>query len=272
MGVLSQDHPRARRVPKPGDLDLVNAERSVAMYRDRFGNAAGMTFVLVGSFSIPEVKPLVARYLGGLPSSPREAHFRDVGVRYPSGDIDRSLQKGSDNSAVTVIYSGVHPYSVDAELRLDALAEVLRLRVVDRIREELGTSYSPGVVSQFAKVPVGEYELRFWVACSPDEAATVGRTIDGIIKALQATGPTAGELAKVTRTWLNEYDARTKTNQYWSGRLRTRALDPALDADSDYVSRVKALSVADVQAAARAYAGANRVRLLLKPELVGAAR
>ena len=68
MGVLSQDHPRARRVPKPGDLDLVNAERSVAMYRDRFGNAAGMTFVLVGSFSIPEVKPLVARYLGGLPS------------------------------------------------------------------------------------------------------------------------------------------------------------------------------------------------------------
>ena len=256
MGVLSQDHPRARRVPKPGDLDLVNAERSVAMYRDRFGNAAGMTFVLVGSFSIPEVKPLVARYLGGLPSSPREAHFRDVGVRYPSGDIDRSLQKGSDNSAVTVIYSGVHPYSVDAELRLDALAEVLRLRVVDRIREELGTSYSPGVVSQFAKVPVGEYELRFWVACSPDEAATVGRTIDGIIKALQANGPTAAELAKVTRTWLNEYDARTKTNQYWSGRLRTRALDPALDADSDYVARVKALSAADVQAAARAYAEA----------------
>ena len=131
-------------------------------------------------------------------------------MRYPSGEIDRTLQKGSDNSAVTVIYSGVHPYSVDAALKLEALAEVLRLRVVDRIREELGTSYSPGVVSQFSKVPVGEYDLRFWVACSPDEAATVGRTIDGIIQALQANGPTAAELAKVTRTWLNEHDARTE--------------------------------------------------------------
>lgn len=274
MAVLSQDHPRAPRVPKPGDLDQVNAERSVAMFRERLGNAAGMTFVLVGSFSIPEVKPLVARYLGGLPSSPREAHFRDVGVRYASGGIDRTLQKGSGNSAVTVIYSGQRPYSAGEALRLEALTEVLRLRIIDRIREELGTSYSPGVVSQFGKVPVGEYALRFWVACTPDEADTVGRTIDGIIGALQANGPTAAELEKVTRTWLNEHDARTKTNQYWSNRLRTRALDPGLDdEESDVVARVRALSAADVQAAARTYAdGANRVRLLLEPEPVGVGR
>ena len=162
------------------------------------------------------MKPLVARYLGGLPSSPREAHFRDVGVRYPSGFIDRTLQKGSDNSAVTVIYSGVHPYSVGAALRLEALAEVLRLRVVDRIREELGTSYSARRRERVRQSAGGRVRLRFWVACSPDEAATVGRTIDGIIRALQADGPTTAELAKVTRTWLNE-DAparrRTSTGQ-----------------------------------------------------------
>ncbi len=94
MAVLSKDHPRAPRVPKPADLDQVNAERSVAMFRERFGNAAGMTFVIVGSFTVAEVKPLVTRYLGGLPSSPRQAQFRDVGVRYPTGAIDRTLQKG----------------------------------------------------------------------------------------------------------------------------------------------------------------------------------
>lgn len=274
MAVLSQDHPRAPRVPKPADLDLVNAERSVLMYRERFGNASGMTFVLVGSFPIAEVKPLVARYLGGLPSSPREARFRDVGLRYPTGDIDRALQKGSDKSAVAIIYSGQRPYSAGETLRLAALTEVLRLRVTERIREELGSSYSPGVVSQFAKVPVGEYALRFSVGCAPDQVPTLEHTIDGIIGALQANGPTAAELEKVTRTWLNEYDTRTKTNQYWSDRLRNRALDPGLDDEgSDFVARVKALSAADVKAAARTYAdGANRVRLLLEPEPVGAVR
>ena len=106
----------------------------------------------------------------------------------------------------------------------------------------------------------------------PEEADAVRRTIDEIIGELQSNGPTAGELEKVTRTWLNEHDARIKTNQYWSNRLRTRALDPGQDdEDSSVVAHVKALKASDVQAAARTYAsGANRVRLLLEPEPVGA--
>ena len=121
------------------------------MYRERFGNASGMTFVLVGSFDVADVKPLVARYLGGLPASPREARFRDVGVRYPSVPVDRVLQKGADNSALAIVYSGQRPYSAAEKLKLDALTEVLRLRVIDRLREELGSSYSPGVVCRFTQ-------------------------------------------------------------------------------------------------------------------------
>ena len=200
--------------------------------------------------------------------------FRDVGLRYPTGAIERTLQKGSDNSAVTVIYSGERPYSPNEALKLEALTEVLRLRVIDRIREELGTSYSPNVVSQFTRVPIGQYAVRFWVACSPSEAPAVWRTIDAIISGLAESGPTAAELEKVTRTWLNEQDARLRTNQYWTGRLRTQALDPAgVDEDATLVARVKALTAADVQAAARTYTdGTNRVRLLLEPERVGSAR
>jgi zinc protease len=272
MAMLSQGHPRAPRVAKPADLDQVSAERSVQMYKERFGNASGMTFALVGSFDVNTVKPLVTRYLGGLPASPRESHFRDVGIRYPSGDIDRALHTGSDNSALAIVYSGQQPYTADAKLALSALTEVLRLRVIARIREELGTSYSPGVFSQFAKVPIGQYALRLWIACAPDQFAGVEQAVDGIIGELQQHGPSASELEKVQRTWLNEYDARTKTNQYWAERLRARALDPALDDEGgDYVARVKALTVTDVQDAARTFAnGANRVRLVLEPQMAAA--
>jgi zinc protease len=274
MATLSQDHPRAPRVPKAADLDKVDPARSVAMYRERFGNAHGLTFVLVGSFAVADVKPLVAQYLGGLPGSPRPAGFRDVGVRYPTGQIDRMVRAGSDNSAVSIVYTGERPYATSEALRLAALTEVLRLRVIDRIREELGSAYSPGVMSQFSKVPVGQYALRFGIGCAPDQVPVVERTVDEIIDALQANGPTAGELEKVTRTWLNEHDARTKTNDYWSDRLRTRALDPALDDEGpDYVDRVKTLTLADVQAAARTYLnGVGRVRLVLASDAEGAGR
>jgi zinc protease len=268
MATLSQGHPRAPRVPRAADLDKIDPERSVAMYRERFGDAGGMTFVLVGSFTLPDVKPLLAQYLGGLPGSPRPARFRDVGLRYPTGQIDRTLRVGSDNSALTVIYTGERPYSAGEALKLSALAEVLRLRVTDRIREELGSAYSPGVTSQFTRVPVGAYALRFGIGCSAEQVPIVERAIDEIVSGLQSNGPTAPELEKVTRTWLNEHDARTKTNEYWAQRLSTRALDPALDEEGpDYVDRVKALTSADVQAAARTYAnGANRIRLVLASE------
>jgi zinc protease len=211
------------------------------------------------------VKALVTQYLGGLPGTPQQTHFRDVGLRYATGQVDRRLEAGTDNSALSIMYTGERPYSVEDALKLDALTEVLRLRVIDRIREELGSAYSPGVSNQFTKVPVGEYALRFNIGCAPDQVPLVERTVDEIIAALQSKGPTPGELEKVTRTWLNEHDARIKTNEYWSDRLRTRALDPALDDEGpDYVDRVKALTAADVQAAARTYAsGANRLRLVL---------
>ena len=67
-------------------------------------------------------------------------------------------------------------------------------------------------MSQFTKVPVGEYMLRFGIGCASDQFPIVEHAVDEIVKALQAKGPTAAELEKVTRTWLNEQDARTKTN------------------------------------------------------------
>ena len=272
IDVQSSGHPRATRLPKAADLDQVEPARSVAMYRERFGNADGMTFVLVGSFEIAKLEPLVASYLGGLPASPRASRFRDVGLRHPTAAFDRTLEAGSDNSALTIIYSGERPYSLAEKLRLEALTEVLRLRVVDRIREQLGSSYSPSVVSQFTNVPVGEYMLRFGIGCASDQIPAVEGAVDEIIAALQTKGPTAAELEKVTRTWSNEHDARTRTNEYWSERLRDRALDPALDDDgADYVTRVNALTAADVQAAARLYADpASRVRLALAPGPVAA--
>jgi zinc protease len=267
QAVLSQDHPRAPRLPKPADFDQIDPARSIAIYRERFGNASGMNFTLVGSFTVAETKPLVARYLGGLPASKREARFRDLGVRYQSGRIERVLRQGSVNSALAIVYTGQRPYSLPEKLKLDALTEVLTLRVIDRIREQLGSAYSPGVDSRYSKVPAGEYALRFSIGCTTRDMPVIERTVDGILRDLQERGPTPAEIEKVTRTWLNEHEARSKTNAYWAGRLRNRLLDPDLDAaDADYVARVNALSAADVQAAARTFAsGENRVRLALEP-------
>ena len=110
---------------------------------------------------------------------------------------------------------------------MTALTEVLSLRIIDHIREELGSSYSPGVVSHFTKVPVGEFALRLSIGCAPEDVPKIQESVDEIIKDLQEHGPTPVELQKVTRTWLNEHEARAKTNAVLDGtaeRARPRPL------------------------------------------------
>lgn len=268
LGVLSQDHARAARVARPEDYDRIDPARSVAIYTERFGNASGFTFVLTGSFAVAEVRPLLARYLGGLPAAPRQNRYRDVGIRYPAGRVDRALKTGSSNSALTIIYPGQRAYTPVDALQLNALAEVLNLRLIDRIREELGSSYSPSVVGHFSRMPVGEYAVRMSIGCAPADVPAIEAVVDQIVADLQEHGPTAAELEKVTRTWLNEHETRSKTNGYWAQRLALRALDSTLDeSGADYAARVRALTRADVQKAARTFtAGEHRLRLTLQPE------
>src|SRR5262249_16489219 len=62
--VLGQNHLR-RRVPSPESVDEWNLDKSLAFYKDRFADASDFTFVFVGNFDLPTIKPLVERYLGG---------------------------------------------------------------------------------------------------------------------------------------------------------------------------------------------------------------
>ena len=50
----------------------MNLDKSLAFYKDRFADASDFTFVFVGSFDLPTIKPLVERYLGSLPSLHRK--------------------------------------------------------------------------------------------------------------------------------------------------------------------------------------------------------
>ena len=52
----------------PELVDQMNLDKSLAFYKDRFSDASDFTFVFVGSFDLAAMKPLVERYLGGLPS------------------------------------------------------------------------------------------------------------------------------------------------------------------------------------------------------------
>ena len=72
----------------------MNLDKSFAFYKDRFADASDFTFVIVGSFDLPTIKPLVERYLGSLPSLHRKETGRDVGIRPPTGVVEKEVRQG----------------------------------------------------------------------------------------------------------------------------------------------------------------------------------
>ena len=103
---LTQNHLRAQPMT-PGLVSQMSLDKSMAFYKDRFADASDFTFVLVGSFDLPTIKPLVERYLGSLPSLHRKEAGKDVGIRPPGGVVEKQVTKGTaPKSQVGVVFTG----------------------------------------------------------------------------------------------------------------------------------------------------------------------
>ena len=67
ISTLYKNHPWAPKLPKPENFGMINEQRALDIYKERFGNANGFTFVLVGKFDVAAIKPLIG-YLSRKPA------------------------------------------------------------------------------------------------------------------------------------------------------------------------------------------------------------
>ena len=78
--------------------------KMLAFYRERFSNAADFTFFMVGAFKLDTAIPLLARYVGSLPSTGRRtSEFKDSASASPSAIVRDSVEKGREPRSQTVI-------------------------------------------------------------------------------------------------------------------------------------------------------------------------
>ena len=69
----------------PERVDALDREKMIAFYRERFANAADFTFFMVGAFKVDEALPLLAQYVGSLPSTGKPtSSFKDVALHFPA--------------------------------------------------------------------------------------------------------------------------------------------------------------------------------------------
>jgi zinc protease len=266
--ILGQNHPR-RKITTAADIDKWNLDKSLAFYKERFADASDFTFVFVGSFDPATMKPLVEKYLGGLPSTNRKETWKDVGARTPSGVIEKTVQKGIEpKSETAIVYTGPFVYEPVHRITMNSMAEILQRRLLDSIREELGGTYSITVSPGMRRIPKPEYEISIEFGSDPARVDGLVKRVFEEIEKLKAEGPNEKELADEKEALLRQFETSSKQNAFLLGQISAK-----YESGEDVAGLWQApelyrqLTAASIQQAAKTYLpNDNRVRVTLLPE------
>jgi zinc protease len=266
---VTQNHLRAR----PMSADLVaqmNLEKSLAFYKDRFADASDFTFVLVGSFDLPTIKPLVERYLSSLPALHRKEAGRDVGIRPPQGVVDRQVTKGSTpKSQVGVVFTGPFQNNQKNRLIIRTMANTLAGNLQRVLREDLGGTYGVSVVPDFTKLPIEEYRVTITFACDPARTQDLVKALFDVVEDFKTTGPSTGQVADAQAALRRDYETDSRQNGFVLNQLAfAYQYDEPVPDPSSLRGLYDQLTVPVLRDAARTYLDMSRyVKVVLVPEV-----
>lgn len=269
LQTLYKDHPWAPKLPKPETFSKIDLDRALAIYRERFGNAHGFTFVLVGKVDMDAIRPLLATYIGSLPSKGTAPGFKDVGLRPASGPLKKEVNKGTEpKSLIRLFWNGETKYSEDEQMKVQAVVEVMNIKLIETLREDLSGIYGGGMYGSLNKYPYNNYSFGISLPCGPENVDKLIAATLAEIEKLRSTGPAEADLNKVKETWKQQYLVNVKDNGFWA-----RHLMQSIQNGSDpmriltYEKRLAELKPEEVQTVAKKYLDTkNYVQFVLNPE------
>ncbi len=265
--VLAQHHFRRRTLT----LDLVDElsmERAEAVYADRFADMGDATFVFVGAFDWDDLRSLSETYLASLPTSGRVEQYRNLEIDPPSGIEEHVVRIGIEPRSQTIlVYAGDTEWSREEALTVQVAGEMLQIRLRERLREELGGTYSVNVGAGLGSLPDHEYQVFVIFGSDPDRVEELGAEVAAEIEWLRAGGEqryldTAKELLRSSR------EEQLRENGFWLGQIQAAIQrGEAFSEINGFDARLDALTLEEVAAAARRYLlDDQHVRVVLFPE------
>jgi zinc protease len=253
--ILADGNLRASNIYTPEELAKIDMERALEIYASSFSNAANFEFFFTGNIDLETFRPLLETYLASLPSYPEQVDtFRDMGIRRPRGRSE-SIELGTDEkSQVILLFSGEVDYGREKARNISYLGEILTIKLIETLREEIGGVYGVGANGSMGIQPVGNFSFSIGFPCSPDMVDTLIEAAWEEVRKIQENGPMEEDLNKVKESRRISLQENLRRNNYWNGQLSAIRLygmpwDTILEAQSN----IEAVSPEGIQKAAREF-------------------
>lgn len=259
---------------------VINSElqynRLLPVFHSGFGSANGFDFLIIGDCTFDEVRPLIEKYLGGLPSGKTDHSYVYQGGTIPRENTVFERNAGDDpRSTVSLIFQDDHcPGDISAwKLREKIAGEIIRNRLLKTLREEMGMVYSVGVSVSSTRYPayLRRGSIRF--SCRPEDVDTlISRTLSELKIMTEKPGNFDTELADAQLNLIKKWNVNTQKNTYWSNAIRNHIYN--MESNWDYIVHydlvVSAVTNEEIAATIKKdFLEAPLIKAILNPKTTG---
>ena len=264
--VVYGNHPRINTISEE-ILDEASIETYEKIYRNLFGGTKGYKLIVVGDFTVDEVKPLIEKYIGSFKKSGKGASWIDRGEDIVNGtlDVNDPVKMETPLTTALLIYHAPVQYSELNRAALEAISYILDMRYTTTLREEIGGTYGASAITNISDLPKEESQLQVVFQCKPELGERLAAAAIEGFEDLAKNGPTEDEVNKAVLNLKKNVPEKRLGNSYWLNLIKDYLMRP-VEADKAYEEAVNNLSAKNIQDAASALLNSgNFIKFLQTP-------
>ena len=266
--IVSMNSPRVIALPSDAQLDQINLDRAMAIFKERFADASDFTYLMVGNFKVDEVIPLLEKYIGGLPSIKRKETWKDETPGFPKGLVVVEVPKNSEpQSTVAMVWKGDFKWNEEDRQGFSMLMNILAIKCRESMREDQGGVYGVSISGSASKLPKPKFFVTATWGCNPENITKLTQTVLDEMEKIKKDGPTEIDLNKVKETLIRERETRIKENGFWLTTLQNHFFNgDILLSLEDFKTLINSYSGSAIKVLANKYLDTkNYVQVALTP-------
>ncbi len=233
---------------KPEMVDQLDYDRILELYKDRFADMGDFSFFFVGNIDIETAKPLIAQYLGSLPSAGRKETVIDRHMDIAKGNIENIFAKEQQTPMATVamVISGTCQYDLKNNVLMSYLSQALDMVYTEEIREKEGGSYGVSTYGVMHKFPKETFAMQIIYQTDPAKFQGLNEIVNRELDKMATDGPSEEKMQKIKEYMLKKHNDNQKENSYWLNNLH-EYFSTGVDNTQDYEALINSITAKDVQ-------------------------
>ena len=247
ISVVYDNNVRAKRM-KEADLDRISYDRLLEIYRERYANAGDFEFFMVGDVNADSVAPLLAKYLGALPTKGKKEKYKTIDQRMHKGERECFFTKEQDtpNSLNVFLYHAPVEETLKNDILVDMLQQAMTMLYTETVREDNGGAYGVPVNAGISDYPEEIANVQIVLPTAPEKRETMMTIVYDGVRQMMENGPTEENLGKIKEYMLRSHQENLKNNDYWMESMISRTRY-GKDFVKGYEECVQSVTVEDIK-------------------------